>query len=115
MDCFCAKCISCIVACLMAYQVALSIAQDPGFEWLNHTHKGIYAGDCLVQRVTWDRCYTVATVDRDVKQRTPKSPGDPTRHLFNLRYNIEWILDNLQKIKKWDLIKLQTFTEWGKP
>lgn len=75
--------------------MALSIAQDPRFERLSHTYKGIYADDYLVQRVTRDKCYTVATVDCDVKQRILES-WVPIMHVSNLRYNTEWILDNLQ-------------------
>nr|XP_036847760.1 rRNA-processing protein FCF1 homolog isoform X2 [Manis javanica] len=60
MDCLYAKCIPCITDCVMAeieklgqkYRVALRIAKDPRFERLPCTHKGTYADDCLVQRVT---------------------------------------------------------------
>ncbi|ELR46584.1 hypothetical protein M91_05309 [Bos mutus] len=75
MDCLYAKCIPCITDCVMAeieklgqkYRVALRIAKDPRFERLLCTHKGTYADDCLVQRVTQHKCYIVATVDRDLK------------------------------------------------
>lgn len=33
------------------YRVALKIIKDPRFERLTCLHKGIYADDCLVQRV----------------------------------------------------------------
>ncbi|CAI5696777.1 unnamed protein product [Oreochromis niloticus] len=60
MDCLYAKCIPYITDCVMAeieklgmkYRVALRIAKDPRFERLPCTHKGTYADDCLVQRVT---------------------------------------------------------------
>ncbi|XP_072424328.1 rRNA-processing protein FCF1 homolog isoform X3 [Chiloscyllium punctatum] len=60
MDCLYAKCVPCITDCVMAeieklgqkYRVALRIAKDPRFERLPCTHKGTYADDCLVQRVT---------------------------------------------------------------
>ncbi|XP_069886115.1 rRNA-processing protein FCF1 homolog isoform X3 [Dipodomys merriami] len=64
MDCLYAKCIPCITDCVMAeieklgqkYRVALRIAKDPRFERLPCTHKGTYADDCLVQRVTQECC-----------------------------------------------------------
>ncbi|KAM7339063.1 hypothetical protein ACRRTK_002547 [Alexandromys fortis] len=80
IDCLYAKCIPCITDCVMAeieklgqkYQVALRIAKDPRFDRLPCTHKGTYADDCLVQRVTQHKCYIVATVDRDLKRRIRK-------------------------------------------
>lgn len=49
-----------ITDCVMAeleklgskYRVALKIIKDPRFERLTCYHKGTYADDCLVQRVT---------------------------------------------------------------
>ncbi|XP_044493179.1 rRNA-processing protein FCF1 homolog isoform X2 [Mangifera indica] len=60
MDCLYAKCTPCITDCVMAeleklgqkYRVALRIAKNPRFERLPCTHKGTYADDCLVDRVT---------------------------------------------------------------
>lgn len=34
------------------YKIALRIIKDPRFERLNCMHKGTYADDCLVNRVT---------------------------------------------------------------
>ncbi|XP_035566340.1 rRNA-processing protein FCF1 homolog [Canis lupus familiaris] len=101
MDCLYAKCIPCITDCVMAeteklgqkYQVALRIAKDPRFEQLPCTHKGTYADDCLVQRVTQHKCYIVATVDRDLR-RIWKSPGVPIMYISNHRYNIERMPDD---------------------
>jgi U3 small nucleolar RNA-associated protein 24 len=60
MDCLYAKCIPVITDCVMAeleklgrqFRVALRIAKDERFERLTCTHKGTYADDCLVERVT---------------------------------------------------------------
>ncbi|CAL9044442.1 unnamed protein product [Musa banksii] len=60
MDCLYAKCTPCITDCVMAeleklgqkYRVALRIAKDPRFERLPCTHKGTYADDCIIDRVT---------------------------------------------------------------
>lgn len=60
MDCLLAKCIPVITDCVMAeleklgvkYRVALRIAKDPRFERIHCDHKGTYADDCIVNRVT---------------------------------------------------------------
>ncbi|KAL5226187.1 hypothetical protein ABZP36_012826 [Zizania latifolia] len=60
MDCLYAKCTPCITDCVMAelekleqkYRVALRIAKDPRFQRLACTHKGTYADDPIVERVT---------------------------------------------------------------
>ncbi|KAK2891704.1 rRNA-processing protein FCF1 homolog [Channa argus] len=102
MDCLYAKCIPYITDCVMAeieklgmkYRVALRIAKDPRFERLPCTHKGTYADDCLVQRVTQHKCYILATVDRDLKRRVRKIPGVPIMYISNHRYNIERMPDD---------------------
>lgn len=60
MDCLYAKCIPYITECVMGelermgekYRMALKMVKDPRIEKLTCLHKGIYADDCLVQRVT---------------------------------------------------------------
>ena len=49
---------------------------------------------CLVQRITQHKCYIVATVDRDLKQRIRKIPGVPIMYISNHRYNIERMPDD---------------------
>ncbi|AQL01960.1 PIN domain-like family protein [Zea mays] len=112
MDCLYAKCTPCITDCVMAeleklgqkYRVALSItfiylhnliylphriAKDPRFQILACTHKGTYADDCIVERVTQHKCYIVATCDRDLKRRIRKVPGVPIMYITRHRYSIE--------------------------
>ncbi|KAL4198858.1 hypothetical protein AMTRI_Chr03g48150 [Amborella trichopoda] len=87
----------CITDCVMAeleklgqkYRVALRIAKDPRFERLPCTHKGTYADDCIVERVTWHKCYIVATCDRDLKRRIRKIPGVPIMYITQHKYSIE--------------------------
>lgn len=45
------------------YRVALSILKDPRFERLHCTHKGTYADDCIVQRITQVKliCISICT------------------------------------------------------
>lgn len=60
MNCLLAKCIPCITDCVLGelekfgskYRLALMLAKDPRFERLSCTHKGTYADDCIVNRVT---------------------------------------------------------------
>ncbi|KAI9180475.1 hypothetical protein LWI28_005159 [Acer negundo] len=97
MDCLYAKCTPCITDCVMAeleklgqkYRVALRIAKDPRFERLPCTHKGTYADDCLVDRVTQHKCFIVATCDRDLKRRIRKIPGVPIMYITQHKYSIE--------------------------
>ncbi|KAF3959568.1 hypothetical protein CMV_015632 [Castanea mollissima] len=97
MDCLYAKCTPCITQCVMAeleklgqkYRVALRIAKDPRFERLICTHKGTYADDCIVDRVTEHKCYIVATCDRDLKRRIRKVPGVPIMYITRHKYSIE--------------------------
>ncbi|THG09970.1 hypothetical protein TEA_006286 [Camellia sinensis var. sinensis] len=87
----------CITDCVMAeleklgqkYRVALRIAKDPRFERLPCTHKGTYADDCIVDRVTQHKCYIVATCDRDLKRRIRKVPGVPIMYITKHKYSIE--------------------------
>jgi len=97
MDCLYAKCTPYITDCVMAeleklglrYRLALKLAKDPRFERLPCTHKGTYADDCLVQRVTQHKCYIVATCDRELKRRIRKIPGIPIMYITQRKYSIE--------------------------
>ncbi|XP_031550265.1 rRNA-processing protein FCF1 homolog [Actinia tenebrosa] len=101
MDCLYAKCIPCITDCVMAeleklgsqYRVALRIAKDPRFERLPCMHQGTYADDCLVNRISQNKCYIVATCDRDLKRRIRKVPGVPIMYISQHRYTIERMPD----------------------
>ncbi|CED84263.1 Predicted nucleic-acid-binding protein, contains PIN domain [Phaffia rhodozyma] len=101
MDTLFAKCIPTITDCVMAeleklgpkYRMALSIARDPRFERLPCSHRGTYADDCLVQRVSVSKCYIVATCDRDLRRRIRKVPGVPLMYIVSRRYQIERLPD----------------------
>ncbi|XP_054263319.1 rRNA-processing protein FCF1 homolog isoform X1 [Macrosteles quadrilineatus] len=101
MDCLYAKCIPYVTDCVMGeleklgpkYRVALRILKDPRFERLTCTHKGTYADDCIVQRVTQHKCYIVATNDKDLKRRIRKIPGVPIMYISQHRYTIERMPD----------------------
>nr|CAD7403156.1 unnamed protein product [Timema poppensis] len=124
MDCLYAKCIPYITDCVLGeleklgqkYKVALKIIKDPRFERISCMHKGTYADDCLVQRVTqastwiyqffivrssrtisirfsWHKSYIVATNDKDLKRRIRKIPGVPIMYIAHHRYTIERMPD----------------------
>jgi len=101
MDCLYAKCTPYITDCVMAeleklgdkYRVALKIVRDPRFERLPCYHKGTYADDCLVQRVTQHKCYIVATCDKDLKRRIRKIPGVPIMFIAQHKFSIERMPD----------------------
>ncbi|XP_064623902.1 rRNA-processing protein FCF1 homolog [Lineus longissimus] len=101
MDCLYAKCIPYITDCVMGelerlgskYRIALRLAKDPRFQRLPCLHKGIYADDCLVQRVTQHKCYIVATCDKDLRRRIRKIPGVPLMYLSQHQYTIERMPD----------------------
>lgn len=101
MDCLYAKCIPYITDCVMGeleklgskYRVALRIARDPRFKRLPCLHKGTYADDCIVQRITQHKCYIVATCDKDLRRRIRKIPGVPIMYLQQHRYSIERMPD----------------------
>ncbi|KZC12892.1 rRNA-processing protein FCF1 like protein [Dufourea novaeangliae] len=108
MECLYAKCIPYITDCVMGeleklgqkYKIALKIIRDPRFERLNCIHKGTYADDCLVNRVTQHKCYIVATNDKDLKRRIRKIPGVPIMYVSQHRYTIERMPDAYGAPKK---------------
>jgi U3 small nucleolar RNA-associated protein 24 len=85
MSCLYATCRPIITSCVMAeleklgpkYRIALRIARDERWERLQCDHKGVYADDCIVDRVQRHKVYIVATNDRDLKRRIRKIPGVP--------------------------------------
>ncbi|ORY89309.1 Fcf1-domain-containing protein [Leucosporidium creatinivorum] len=101
MDALYAKAIPCISDCVLAeleklgqkYRLALRVARDPRFERLPCSHKGTYADDCIVNRVTSHRCYIVATCDRQLRRRLRKVPGVPLMYISKKRYAIERLPD----------------------
>lgn len=97
MECLYASCTVCVTDCVIGeleklgqkYRLALKIARDPRFERLPCMHKGTYADDCLVERVTQHRCFIVATCDKGLKARLRKIPGVPIMHIAQHKYVIE--------------------------
>ncbi|KAL3106736.1 hypothetical protein niasHT_012001 [Heterodera trifolii] len=101
MDCLYAKVVPYISDCVLGelekmgrrFKLALKIIKDNRFQRLQCTHKGIYADDCIVQRVTEHKCYIVATCDKDLRQRIRKIPGVPIMYVRDHRYTIERMPD----------------------
>ncbi|KAF4521210.1 hypothetical protein B566_EDAN010749 [Ephemera danica] len=101
MDCLYAKCIPYVTDCVIGeleklgqkYRMALCILKDQRFQRLTCMHKGTYADDCIIQRVTQHKCYIVATCDKDLKNRIRKIPGVPIMYISQRRYTIERMPD----------------------
>ena len=101
MDLLYAKCIPTITSCVMAeleklgpkYRIALRIARDERWQRLPCDHKGVYADDCIVDRVSKHRIYIVATNDRDLKRRLRKITGVPIMSVAKGKYVIEKLPD----------------------
>ncbi|CAI4221463.1 unnamed protein product [Auanema sp. JU1783] len=101
MNCLYAKTIPYVTDCVMGelekaghrFRIALKIVKDNRFQRLKCDHKGTYADDCLVQRVTQHKCYIVATCDRDLKRRIRKIPGVPIMYIAQHQFSIERMPD----------------------
>jgi len=105
MDCLYAECRPIITDCVMAeleklgtkYRIALQIARDERWQRMTCDHKGVYADDCLVDRVMKHKVYIVATNDRDLKRRIRKIPGVPIMGVAKGKYVIERLPDAPEK------------------
>lgn len=107
MTCLYAECRPIITSCVMAeleklgpkYRIALRIARDERWERLQCDHKGVYADDCIVDRIMRHKVYIVATNDRDLKRRIRKVPGVPIMSVARGKYVIERLPDAPEKWK----------------
>lgn len=96
MDCLLAKTTPYVTECIVAeleklgakYRVALQIVKN-SFEVLPCTHKGTYADDCIVDRISKHKCYMVGTCDKELKGRIRKIPGIPIVFIKRRQYAIE--------------------------
>lgn len=96
MDCLLAKTIPYVTECIIAeleklgskYRVALQIVKN-NFEVLPCSHKGTYADDCIVERISRHKCYMVGTCDRELKSRIRKVPGIPIVYIKRRQYAVE--------------------------
>ncbi|KAI1853485.1 hypothetical protein JX265_004184 [Neoarthrinium moseri] len=101
MDLLYAKANPIITDCVMAeleklgprYRLALRIARDTRWERVRCDHKGVYADDCIVDRVIKHRVYLVATNDKGLKNRLRKIPGVPIVSVAKGKYVIERLPD----------------------
>ncbi|KAG4303741.1 hypothetical protein PORY_002856 [Pneumocystis oryctolagi] len=97
MECLYAKCIPYITDCVMAeleklgnkFRIALRIARDPCFERLPCSHSGTYADNCIISRIMQNRCYIVATNDKNLKVLIRKIPGVPIMYVGNHKLKVE--------------------------
>ncbi len=79
------------------YRIALRIARDERWERLKCDHKGVYADDCIVDRVMKSKIYIVGTNDRDLKRRIRKIPGVPICSVARGKMVVERLPDAPEK------------------
>jgi len=100
MDCLYAKCIPYITDCVMAemeklgsrYRVALKIMKDSRFERLACMHKGTYADDCLVQRVTQVGAYVWGPGRVRPRRRLPYNGSFPLNFCYYENIGIKFAM-----------------------
>lgn len=96
MDCLLAKTTPYVTECIIAeleklgakYRIALQIVKN-SFEVLPCAHKGTYADDCIVDRISKHKCYMVGTCDKELKGRIRKVPGIPIVYIKRRQYAVE--------------------------
>lgn len=71
------------------YILSLKVVKNLNYHLLTCDHKGTYADDCIVNRVSVHRCYIVATCDTQLKQRIRMIPGVPIMYIKGRKYDIE--------------------------
>lgn len=59
------------------YRVAITTIKNLRVTELKCLHKGTYADNCILDRVTEFKCYIVATSDTNLRQRIKKKTGVP--------------------------------------
>lgn len=104
MDALYAACTLCISDCVIGeleklgtkYRIALQVARDERWERLKCDHKGTYADDCILDRVTRHRVYLVATNDRDLKRRLRRVPGVPIVSVARGKFVVERLPGSLE-------------------
>ncbi|MES1906071.1 MAG: rRNA-processing protein fcf1, partial [Paramarteilia canceri] len=52
-------------------------------------HKGTYADDCIIERITQHKCYVVATCDKELRNRIKKIPGVPMLNVRHGKFTVE--------------------------
>lgn len=100
MDCLLAKSVPYVTECIIAeleklgakYRIALQIVKN-SFEVLPCTHKGTYADDCIIDRISKHKCYMVGTCDKELKGRIRKIPGIPIVYIKSRQYAVEKMPD----------------------
>lgn len=83
----------CVYAELEILGDKLKVARN-SFKTIKHeilkcSHKGNYADDCIINRVSINRCYIVATCDTGLKVRVRRIPGVPIMYILGMRYVVE--------------------------
>ena len=75
------------------FHLALKLTKDPRVKHLKCGCHGNYADDCIVNQVTKNRIYIVATNDKDLRRRIRKIPGVPILYLHQFKFQVERLPD----------------------
>ena len=59
------------------YRLALNLIRGSKHEVLKCDHKGVYADDCIINRIKESKNYIIATTDTNLRQRIKKEPITP--------------------------------------
>lgn len=100
--CLLAKCVPIVTDCVVAeleklgrkFHLALKLTKDPRVRHLKCGCHGNYADDCIVNQVTKNRVYCVATNDKDLRRRIRKIPGVPILYLHQFKFQVERLPDS---------------------
>eukprot|EP00915_Cephaloidophora_sp_WS-2016_P004959 GHVH01006605.1.p1 GENE.GHVH01006605.1~~GHVH01006605.1.p1 ORF type:complete len:231 (+),score=34.32 GHVH01006605.1:29-694(+) len=84
------------------FKMSMMLAKNPSIKRLTCCHKGTYADDCIIQRITNHRCYIVATNDKELKQRIRKIPGVPVLYVGKGKFGIERMPDSVSAVRMSD-------------
>lgn len=71
------------------HTLALKVIKSDKYKRLTCDHSGIYADNCLVERVKLHPCYIIATCDKELKQRLRRIPGVPILSVQGMKYSVE--------------------------
>ncbi|KAI5186755.1 U3 small nucleolar RNA-associated protein 24 [Nematocida homosporus] len=71
------------------HTLALKVLKSGRYKRLTCDHPGIYADNCLIDRVERHPCYVIATCDKELKQRLRKIPGVPILAVHGMKYSVE--------------------------
>lgn len=77
------------------YRLALNMIKKTEHTVLKCQHKGTYADDCILKRISEFKCYIVATSDTNLRQRIKKHQGVPIVFFRGYKLHTERLVSNI--------------------